>query len=160
MSIPDLFVHGCSPACLFHTWYRPLQRIHSELKSAHPKLPQHTSSHATHYTSIFYLRRSCIAVHGSQFELGFRADPVGEGGVADQVPESLSVDSNRVSIMPDRRAEKRARWTVTGAYRCGSNCSNVFRLVWSRMILELMKQPRSSFFERNCDILDRYVCRM
>jgi len=35
----------------------------------------------------------------------------------------------------------------------GSYCSNTFRLVWSRMTLMLTKQPKSSFFARNCAML-------
>lgn len=35
----------------------------------------------------------------------------------------------------------------------GSFCSNTIRLVWSRMILGWIKQPRSSFFARNIDML-------
>lgn len=34
-----------------------------------------------------------------------------------------------------------------------SFCSKTLRLVWSRITLMLTKQPRSSFFERNMDIL-------
>jgi hypothetical protein len=34
------------------------------------------------------------------------------------------------------------------------SCSwKTFRFVWSRMILALMKPPRSSFFARNCDMI-------
>ncbi len=39
------------------------------------------------------------------------------------------------------------------AYRSGSFSAKTFLLVWSRMTLILMKQPRSSFFERNIDIM-------
>ena len=39
------------------------------------------------------------------------------------------------------------------AHLSGSNCSKTLRFVWSRMTRVLMKQPRSSFFALNMDIL-------
>lgn len=39
------------------------------------------------------------------------------------------------------------------AYLSVSYFSYTLRLVWSRMTLTLMKQPRSSFFDRNMDIV-------
>jgi len=39
------------------------------------------------------------------------------------------------------------------AHLSGSCSANTFLLVWSRMTLMLTKQPRSSFFERNMDMM-------
>jgi hypothetical protein len=40
-------------------------------------------------------------------------------------------------------------------YLSGSFSSNTFRLVWSRMLRMVMKQPKSSFFARNAAIMVR-----
>lgn len=51
-----------------------------------------------------------------------------------------------------RKAPERRRRAGV-AYLSGSFSSKTLRLVWSRMTLMLMKQPRSSFLARNIDIL-------
>lgn len=42
-------------------------------------------------------------------------------------------------------------------YLSCSYSAKTFRLVWSRMILALMNPPKSSFFDRKADMMDRYL---
>ena len=53
-------------------------------------LAKNTPSLASFYTAIFDLRRSSVAMHLRQLKLRLSAGSAGEGGIADDVPESLS----------------------------------------------------------------------
>lgn len=59
-----------------------------------------------------------------------------------------------------RRGGRRWVWSrrMGKTYLSVSCFSYTFRLVWSRMTLMLTKQPRSSFFARNIDILRDGFC--
>lgn len=113
---------------------------------SHPEVPEHTPSLTTHNTSIPDLCRAGIAVHLAELKLGLRARALGERGVADDVAESLSVQVVLISL------KSYGPIGIAKSYLSGSCCSKTLRLVWSRMFMMLTKQPRSSFFARNCAI--------
>lgn len=118
-------------------------------------------------------------MHLRQLQLGLCAHARREGRVADDVAEGLSgfgattgTISNRSRIIVldilllctfvlarGKQADggRGLLWSgrMGRAYLSASCFSYTFRLVWSRMTLMLTKQPRSSFFARNIDILGR-----
>jgi len=63
-----------------------------KLKPRHPEFSKNTSGLATLYTSVPDLRRPRVGVHGGQFQLSGGARALGEGRVADEVAEGLSVE--------------------------------------------------------------------
>jgi hypothetical protein len=62
-----------------------------ETYPSHPDIREDTLRFTSHHTSTLDLRRSGIAVHLRELELGLCADTLGEGCVADEVAERLSV---------------------------------------------------------------------
>ncbi len=44
--------------------------------STHPEVPEDTSCHSSHHTSILYLRWSCVAMHLRELQLRLRPDPL------------------------------------------------------------------------------------
>lgn len=133
----------------------------------HLEVAQHTTALAAHDASISDLSRSRVAVHLRQLELGLGANSGRECGIADYITEGLSED--RVSKMaqlergeaspPAERAVQSVRalgeWEEF-AHLSVSCCSNTLRFVWSRRVRTLTKQPRSSFFARNIDMLGNW----
>ena len=59
--------------------------------SCHAEVSQYTSTLCAHDTAVLDLCRTCVAVHLAELELGLRARALGQGGVADNIAESLSV---------------------------------------------------------------------
>jgi hypothetical protein len=84
-------------------------------------------------------------VHLRQLQLRLCADPLRESGVTDEISEGLSTV---LEISTRARKVLKPHDGLLPAYLCGSYFSKTFRLVWSRMILLLMKPPRSSFAAR------------
>lgn len=133
--------------------------------SCHLKVAQDTSSLAAHDASVPDLRGARIAVHLGELQLGLGAHARRERRVADDVSERLPVGgTRRVSIGSSTRKETARGVDATGvewrdgeekedAHLSVSNCSKTLRLVWSRMVRALTKQPRSSFLARNMDML-------
>ena len=59
--------------------------------SSHPEVAKDTSAFASHYTPVLDLCVACVAVHLGELELGLGTGTLGEGGVADDVAESLTI---------------------------------------------------------------------
>lgn len=128
--------------------------------SRHLKVPENTTRLAANNTPVANLRGTGIAVHLRKLELGLGADSGGERRVSNHVAESLSIDDQNELEKPTKRNTStrfnghRER-VGTGTCLSASCSAKTLRFVWSRIMRVLMKQPRSSFFARNIDILRR-----
>lgn len=105
----------------------------------HSKVSHYTPSLSTHDTPISYLHGSRVAVHLSELELRLRSRSLREGGVADHESEGLPVERIVSAIFPTLHNS-----AEVAAYRSGSCCAKTCRLLWSLIILMLVKHPRSS----------------
>ena len=73
-----------------------------ETYSTHPESPKDTSRNTTHMTTILDLRRPGIIAHLAQLQHGTVAHRLGQFGVADQIPQSLSVGFGLLKGFPLR----------------------------------------------------------
>lgn len=114
---PTLADVDCSPACLLDTGDVACESVQTELElhkmisirssscmqhlttySCHAEVSENTSSLCAHDTAVPDLCRASVAVHLAELELRLRAGTLRQGGVANNVAKSLSVQMSFVSI--------------------------------------------------------------
>jgi hypothetical protein len=122
----------------------------SKTYSCHAEITEDTTSLTTSNTSVLDLGGTGVAVHLRQLQLSLGAGALWQECVADDVAECLSKSQcDQYTVLQTNDPDM----TRCVANLSVSFCSKTLRLVWSRMTLMLTKPPRSSFFERNMDMI-------
>ena len=125
----------------------------------HLEIPKDTPRLAPQDTPVPHLRPARVAVHLRELQLRLgphaRRQRRVPNNVPQRLPRTIPKETPRIS---EFAFLKGGRGKGGGAaHLSGSNCSKTLRFVWSRMMRVLMKQPRSSFFALNMDILAVWV---